>query len=37
MGAYDDLIGAETTTRDAATLTGVPRSTATRGAATRPH
>ncbi|WP_370585757.1 integrase core domain-containing protein [Tessaracoccus sp. MC1627] len=30
MGAYDDLIAAGTTTRDAATLTGVPRSTATR-------
>jgi len=30
MGAYDDLVAAGTTTRDAATLTGVPRSTAAR-------
>lgn len=30
MGAYDDLVTAGTTTRDAATLTGVPRSTASR-------
>jgi len=30
MGAYDDLVTTGTTTRDAATLTGVPRSTASR-------
>ena len=30
MGAYDDLVTAGTTTRQAATLTGVPRSTASR-------
>ena len=30
MGAHDDLIAAGTTTRDAASLTGVARSTATR-------
>ena len=29
MGAHDDLIAAGTTTRDAASLTGVARSTAT--------
>lgn len=30
MGAYDDLVAAGTTTRKAATLTGVPRATAAR-------